>query len=71
MRGGAQTCLELNVDSAPGWVDGHGLNPGGVSLDASELAVRWPALTPQLRALADRFLTALVTRPEQGLWPWA
>src|SRR5262249_32689373 len=38
MRDDVHTSFELTVDSAPAWVDAHGLNPDGVRLDATELA---------------------------------
>jgi 5-methylthioribose kinase len=38
MSDGARTSFELTLDSAPAWVDAHGLNPDGVRLNATELA---------------------------------
>jgi Phosphotransferase enzyme family len=38
MSDGVETSFELTVDSALAWVDAHGLNPAGVTLDATELA---------------------------------
>ncbi len=37
MRREGQATFALTIDSAPSWVDAHGLNPDGVNLNATEL----------------------------------
>ena len=37
MRRESQATFALTIDSAPSWVDAHGLNPDGVHLNATEL----------------------------------
>ena len=37
MRRESQATFALTIDSAPSWVDAHGLNPDGVNLNATEL----------------------------------
>ena len=37
MRREGPATFALTIDSAPSWVDAHGLNPDGVNLNATEL----------------------------------